>query len=315
MSGMNTTVVFLIFNRPECSARTFAEIRRTRPGRLLVVADGPRENREGEAEACAETRRIVDDGVDWPCDVLRNYATTNLGCAQRVSSGLTWAFSVVEEAIVLEDDCLPDPSFFWYCDELLEKYRDDARIGQICGTPFVTQKLDRSTSYVFSRYGPIWGWATWRRAWRHYDLHLSNWPELRESGGLAGAVHSNVELKWRANLYDAIHHGPPTTWDFQWGYAKITQSMLSAVPTRNLIENIGCGAGATHTTDARTTFERGSMPSPLIHPPCVLPDPQFDELFSAHCRSTIVSRLRGRIGRLRRRLRSAASGNDRNPSP
>jgi len=281
---LNTPVVFLIFNRPDCTARTFAEIRKAQPRQLLVVADGPRPGHSPDVAACAEVRRIVDEGVDWPCAVQRDYSESNLGCAQRVASGLTWVFSLVEEAIVLEDDCLPDPTFFPYCEELLVRYRHDTRVGQICGTPLITASVERDTSYVFSRYGPIWGWASWRRAWKYYDLKLRDWPQLRAVGGLASVIHSRAELRWRTNLYDSLHADSPGTWDFQWGYAKISQSMLSVIPCRNLIENIGFGEGATHTHGKRASgFPLEAVKMPFVHPHWVLPDAHFDERYSQSC--------------------------------
>lgn len=158
-----TAIVFLIFNRPEETARTFAAIKAARPSTLLVVADGPRLDRAGEQELCARTRTVID-GVDWPCEVLRNFADANIGCGRRVSSGLDWAFSQVDEAVILEDDCLPDPSFFPYCDELLERYRTDERIMMVSGNNFQNGASRTWDSYYFSRLPHCWGWATWRRA-------------------------------------------------------------------------------------------------------------------------------------------------------
>ena len=143
---MITPVAFVVFNRPACTARTLAAIRQAQPPRLLVIADGPRPAHPDDVKLCADVRNIVDEGVDWPCEVERNYAVGNLGCALRVSSGLTWAFSRAERLVVIEDDCLPDPSFFWFCDELLGRYADDTRIGQICGCPRYFSTIDRSTT-------------------------------------------------------------------------------------------------------------------------------------------------------------------------
>jgi hypothetical protein len=300
-------VVFLMFNRPDCTARSFAEIRRARPAQLLVVADGPRPGHPSDAVRCAETRRIVDEGVDWPCEVRRNYSDRNLGCAERVSSGLTWAFSIAEEVIVIEDDCLPDFTFFTFCEELLARYRHDSRIGQICGTPFIVPKLERDTSYIFSRYGPIWGWASWRRAWQHYDLRLSDWPALRAKRALSSVIYSTAELRWRTRLYDSLHAGPPGTWDFQWGYAKITQSMLSVIPCKNLISNIGFGSDATHPVNSDGGFPRSAMQSQLLHPKWILPDPAFDATFSRRCSSSVLSEFRGKLGRAKRILLNAVS--------
>jgi hypothetical protein len=274
-------VAFLIFNRPDCTARTFAAIREARPPRLLVVADGPRANRPGEDVKCRETRRIIDEGVDWPCEVERNYSPVNLGCAERVAGGLDWAFSRADWLIVVEDDCLPDPSFFRFCDQLLERYADDQRIGQICGSPFICDQLDRPTSYIFSRYGPIWGWASWARAWKYYSLTLESWPEVERSGNFRSFIPDPFERRSRRKTYNGLHHGPRSTWDLQWGYAKMANSMLSIIPTRSMIENIGFGADATHTfTQNGPALTRGRMPDTLVHPTNILADAAFNDLFS-----------------------------------
>jgi hypothetical protein len=284
-------VAFLVFNRPECTARTFAAIREARPPRLLVVADGPRANRPGEDVKCRETRRIIDEGVDWPCEVERNYSPVNLGCAERVAGGLDWAFSRSDRLIVVEDDCLPDASFFRFCDQLLERYADDQRIGQICGSPFICDRLERSTSYIFSRYGPIWGWASWARAWKHYSLTLESWPEIKRSGNFRSFIPDPFERRSRRKIYDGLHRGPRSSWDLQWGYAKMANSMLSIIPTRSMIENIGFGADATHTVSQnQSTLTRGSMPDSLIHPNNILADAEFDERFSNKAQSNAWQR-------------------------
>jgi hypothetical protein len=175
---LSTPVAFLIFNRATTTERVFAEIARAKPRQLLLIADGPRPDREEEADRCAATRAIVDQ-VNWDCQVLKNYADCNLGCKKRVSSGLDWVFRNVEEAIILEDDCLPHPTFFRFCQEMLEKYRSDTRIMQICGFNALYEQQSLPYSYYFSKFGPIWGWASWRRAWEHYDVDMKLWPLVK----------------------------------------------------------------------------------------------------------------------------------------
>ncbi len=175
------TTVFLIFNRPAETFRVFDAIREARPEKLLIVADGPRPTRPGEAALCNETREVLDR-VDWSCQVLSNFAETNMGCGRRVASGLDWAFEQVEEAIILEDDCLPDSSFFPYCGELLERYRADERIMMISGNNFQNGASRTADSYYFSQLPHCWGWATWRRAWRHYDFVMQDWRGGRNRG-------------------------------------------------------------------------------------------------------------------------------------
>ncbi len=153
---VETPVAFLVFNRPDLTARVFAEIAKVRPKKLLVVADGPRPKRPEDSEKCAAVRSIIDQ-ADWDCEVLKNYSDTNLGCRHRVSSGLNWVFDTVDRAIILKDDVLPHPTFFRFCDELLDRYADDERVGAICGCNFQDGMKRGPCSYYFSRYNHVWG--------------------------------------------------------------------------------------------------------------------------------------------------------------
>lgn len=241
---LTTPVAFLIFNRPELTATVFAAIARARPRRLLVVADGPRNDEE--AEACERTRAVVRS-VDWDCEVLTNFAERNLGCKRRVSSGLDWVFERVEEAIILEDDCLPAPSFFPFCAELLERYREDERVMHVGGDNFQRGASRTEAGYYFSRYSHIWGWASWRRAWRHYDVEMRTWPESRPL--IRGLFADTAEADFWADIFDRVHAGEIDTWDYQWLYACWSQSGLAVVPRVNLVSNLGFGPGATHTRE------------------------------------------------------------------
>jgi hypothetical protein len=245
---LTTPVAFLVFNRPDTTQRVFDEIRRARPPKLLVVADGPHANRAGEAEKCEDVRAIVDT-VDWPCEVLKNYSEVNLGCKVRMSSGLDWVFEQVEETIILEDDCLPHPSFFQFCQELLEIYRHDLRIAQISGGNYQFGLRRNCDSYYFSKYNHVWGWASWRNRWQgNYDVNMAHWPKIRDEGWLLDMLCSKTELASWTEIFDKVHEGNIDTWDFQWTFACWLQGRLTVLPNNNLISNIGFGADATHTT-------------------------------------------------------------------
>ncbi len=280
---MKTPVAFIVFNRLECARSTLETIRRAQPPRLLVIADGPRLNRPDDAEKCAAVRRLIAEGIDWPCDVELNYAPKNLGCAERLATGITWAFSRSERLVILEDDCLPDPTFFTFCDELLELYANDTRVGQISGCPMFFSEITRLSSYVFSRYGSIWGWASWRRAWDYYDMKIRSWPTFRSLGALDAVVHSRAEHKKRERLYNEMHEKQIfDSWDYQWGYAKFTQGLLSVVPCQNLIENTGFGLDGTHYgPEDKFELRRFSMQWPLRHPEFVISDLAFDRDYGA----------------------------------
>lgn len=296
-----TPVVFLVFNRPDVTRRVFAEIAKAQPARLFVVADGPRQNRAGEKERCEAVRKIFDD-VDWDCELLTNYSDTNMGCAPRVASGIDWAFANTEEAIVLEDDCLPHPTFFRFCDEMLEKYRDDERIMTISGDNFQFGKKRWDYSYYFSRYVHVWGWATWRRAWQHFDLHMSNWPMVREGNWLDSILEDRREARFWAQSFEQAFRGKSTAWSYQWILACWLRSGLSILPNVNLISNIGFGGEATHTGSKNKTAEMSveEMRFPLLHPPVLIRDSLADKraarlFFRPSILSQAKSRAKGLI--------------------
>ena len=270
---LEVPVVLLVFNRPDTTERVFAEIARARPLKLLVIADGPRANRPGEAERCAKTRAIIDR-VDWQCDVLLNYSDSNLGCRDRVASGIDWVFEQVPEAIFLEDDCLPHPTFFAFCEQLLDRYRHDERVSQIGGTNFQFRRTSIGASYYFSRYNHIWGWASWRRAWQNYDRGSSIWPEMRDNDWLAAAIQDPKERSYWTKIFDAVHAGKIDTWDYQWNLSSWAQGMVSVIPAVNLVSNIGFGSDATHTrgTSIYANMATEPMQFPLRHPRVVLPN-------------------------------------------
>ncbi|PPD37079.1 MAG: hemolytic protein HlpA-like protein [Methylomonas sp.] len=264
---LNTAVAFIIFNRPDTTERVFAEIAKAKPPKLLVIADGPRLDRPGEAEKCHAARAIIER-VDWPCEVLTNYSETNLGCKNRVASGLDWVFEQVPEAIILEDDCLPEPSFFRFCEELLDRYRDDERIALISGDNFQFGKKYGESSYYFSMYNHIWGWASWRRAWRYYDKDIRNWPKLRDSGWLKIQAQSIRQREYWQHAFQGVYTGKIDTWDYQWTFTVWSQNMISILPNVNLISNIGFGSDATHTTSINiySNMKTQSIEFPLCHP-------------------------------------------------
>lgn len=303
---LRTPVAFIIFNRPESTARVFAAIAKAMPAKLLVIADGPRDNRPGEAERCAATRRILDS-VDWPCEVLTNFAPHNLGCRRRVSSGIDWVFSVVPEAIFLEDDCLPDPTFFRFCEEMLDRYRSDERVMHIGGANFQRGAASSRSSYYFSRHFHVWGWASWRRAWRHYDVDMRAWPSVRVAGRLADVFPSVDERRTLEPLYDRVFSGTLDTWDIQWTLASRLQNGLAIVPGNNLISNIGFGGHATHTSDPGhpvANMETSPVTFPLTHPVVMLPDGRADDRTTATFRTSISRRARSLLFRLWYRYRN-----------
>jgi hypothetical protein len=300
LPALRTPVVFLVFNRPDCTARSLAAIRAARPAKLYVVADGPRAGRPGEAALCGQVRALVEEGVDWPCEVVRDYAPANLGLAQRVSSGLDAVFARESEAIILEDDCVPDPTFFPFCAELLERYRDEPRVAQISGCTFQDEGGQNPASYYFSRYPHCWGWATWSRAWRHYDHAMTAWPDSRGTAWLDALIPEPAERRMWESCFDATAAGRVDSWAYRWTLAVWRHGSLSIQPYRNLVANIGFGAGATHTHGHNPAASPPVLPMrfPLVHPASLAQDAAADERTSRR-----VFRPAALLTRLARRLR------------
>lgn len=242
--SLSTPIAFLIFNRPDLTEIVFQAIAQARPKQLLVVADGSRFSEE--AEKCNKTRDIVRQ-VDWDCEVFTNFSDTNLGCKKRISSGLDWVFSTVEEAIILEDDCLPHPSFFSFCQNLLEYYRFDTRVMHISGNNFQAGKSRTNSSYYFSKYSHIWGWASWRRAWQYFDVDLQFWAEFKRQNLLSQICEDPQEIRYWTKVFDQTAAGKIDNWDSQWLFACWAQSGLSILPNVNLVTNLGFRSDATHT--------------------------------------------------------------------
>jgi hypothetical protein len=311
---LRTPVAFLIFNRPDTTATVFAAIAKARPATLLVVADGPRGSRPGEDELCAAARAIIDR-VDWPCQVHTNFSDHNLGCRRRVSSGIDWVFSLVEEAIFLEDDCLPDPTFFPFCEQMLDRYRTDSRVMHIGGTNFQGGARVGEESYYFSRHVHVWGWASWRRAWRHYDVGMAAWAWARKTGRMSDILTTPMERRSFTSLFDRVASGEVDTWDTQWTVACRSQNALSIVPSRNLVSNIGFRGDATHTPDPGhpvATMRTYPLDLPLTHPPYVMADTAADERTTSVFRPTWYRRARSLVFRLLHAARSARSAPPRN---
>lgn len=265
-------VLFLVFNRPDTTARVFETIRQARPPRLYVGADGPRAGREGEAARCEEVRRIAT-AVDWPCEVNTLFRDDNLGCKIAISEAINWFFGKEEKGIILEDDCLPDHTFFRFCNELLIYYEHDDRIMTISGNNFLKNEYEIYESYYFSKHFSCWGWASWRRSWNLYDRDLNNLDSsiLR---GVSILSDGNPYFKsyWKRILNDC-RQGINSSWAYpmslscfyQYGLGK---TVLNVFPKINMVSNIGFGENATHTTDTSTNLAQSSnsLRFPLVHP-------------------------------------------------
>lgn len=315
MLPFDIPIGLFIYNRPNYTGRVFDAIRGISPKRLIVVADGAK-NPE-DARNC-ELARSLTERVDWPCDVRRFYSDANLGCKRRVSTGLAEVFDLHEQAIILEDDCVPHPTFFPYAAELLDRYRYDERITTISGDCFLKPRTPHS--YAFTRFPLIWGWATWRRAWRQYDLSMRSWTAIRQTGWPAEILGSRAAALFFRPMLDGVADGLVDTWDTQWLYSSWLHNGYAIVPARNLITNIGSGRDATHTMNPSDLMELPTEPidSQLIHPDDVSVDPALERRlmrmvyhFSYYrlsrnmVRSHLPKSLQTLVDRLMQRLRRA----------
>lgn len=276
-------VALFVFNRPQPTAKVYERIRAAQPKRLLVIADGPRASRPDDAALCEATRQIVS-APDWPCELLTSFSDVNLGCRNRMSSGLDWVFLHCSEAIILEDDCVPDPSFFGFCSSMLSRYRDDQRIVHVSGDNYQGGRHRGDASYFFSRYSLTWGWATWRRAWRHYDVNISYWPALQKERWLESFLDIPEEVRYWETIFDRLYRGEIDTWDYQWLLACWREGGLSIHPNENLVTNIGAGPDATHLKDGHSTI---GVPTKtmeaLVHPAQVIRNQEADRfMFEMH---------------------------------
>lgn len=269
-------ILLIAFNRPDTTDRVLTLLRALRPERLYVACDGPRPDRPADGPRCAEVRRLVQASIDWPCRLHTLLRETNLGCREGVSSAIDWFFEQEEEGIILEDDILPDPSFFPYCRELLERYRHDERVGAIAANNHQRRPPADGSSYRFSIYAHVWGWASWRRAWRHYDARLAGWPAFRDQGWLEQLGGAPLARVWGPWL-EQLAAGWIDTWDMVWQLSCWQQGYLTCLPAVELVENIGFGGEATHTLDERSPLgPRGTLALPLVHPAVIQADRRRD---------------------------------------
>lgn len=310
---LDTPVLLMVFNRPRVTRRTFEAVRAARPSRLLVVADGPRPHHPEDVALCREVREIVSE-VDWECTLETKVAERNLGLEANVELGLDWAFERVDRAIVLEDDCVPHPTFFAYCEELLERYADDPRVWMVAAdNKGVDRAMFEGRSYAFSSWASVWGWATWADRWhahrelfdrdhagaedratlvpRTADAHRVR-PALPRPGSLATEAGKR-HFTFVSTTVDGDRYG----WDHHFWVTVMSEGGLCATPAYNLVENDGYGEDATHTRAAKEPMPAEPMPFPLVHPDAVALDPAVEAELEL-----ILLRIDGRLSRMVRRV-------------
>ena len=280
-NALKTSVLFLVFNRIDTTKKVFESIKRAKPSRLYIAADGPREACIGENEIVESVRQYILANIDWNCDVKTLFRDKNLGCKIAVSSAITWFFENEEEGIILEDDCCPSQSFFWFCEELLNLYKNDMRVWNIGGFKPSFLKGDRF-SYNFSRYTHIWGWASWADRWNHYDVTISKYSDNSNLLKKYEFFREDYENNSRIKILNKVLSGDIDTWDYQWNFTIRINNGLSIRPTVNLVSNLGFGNNATNTKRNYKHMINTSneIKIPLKHPEFIVPYKIDDNKFS-----------------------------------
>lgn len=273
----HSAILFIIFNRPDTTKRVFEKIREARPPRLYIAADGPRQSKPADTDACEQARAAAGP-IDWPCQLTTLYRKENLGCKEAVSTAIDWFFQHEEEGIILEDDCLASPEFFSFCDTLLTYYRHDTRVRHICGCNFQFGQQRGPASYYFSRLTHVWGWASWRRAWHNYDKNLSNYAPDEIANALTNIFDDPLIVERWSHIASELRNNRINTWDYQLALINLLQNGLCIIPNANLITNIGFGPNATHTANdgARYANIPHDLLPPLSHPNHYLPHKDAD---------------------------------------
>jgi len=272
-------ILLIVFNRPGTTSKVFSVIRETKPGRLYIAADGPRPGIQSDLAACASVREIVSN-IDWPCENKFLFHENNLGCRDSMITAITWLFTHEEMGIILEDDCLPIHSFFLYCKELLDRYKDNENIMHIGGNNFQNGKTRGEASYYFSAFSHIWGWATWRRAWNLYDKQVDGLQDLLQKKCLDRIFKSAIDRQYWTMIFELIRRGEISIWDYQWQFSIWHNGGLCISPNNNLVTNIGFGDAATHTKNIYSWLANlysTNISIPLIHPIIIQRDLAADD--------------------------------------
>ncbi|QNJ12215.1 hypothetical protein [Synechococcus sp. M16.1] len=278
-----TPVLLLLFNRPKETQQVIDALQVVRPSKIYVAIDGPRKNNEKDIKLISEVESIIEN-INWSCNIRTLKRVNNVGCKNAVSDAIDWLFNNEEEAIIIEDDCLPSESFFFFCEKMLAKYRHDSRIAQICG--FNPLNIDRAMKYdyFYSYLGSVWGWATWKRAWQNYDISMHDWPDIMSKNQLQYQYISSLLRNQRYIAYEKTYNGKISTWDYQWAYTRAINNQLCVIPSKSLIKNLGCNDDGTNIKRKPRWLESNVCNEidcdRLISPPNMLPNVKYEKRFS-----------------------------------
>lgn len=267
LNPFKTAVLFLVFNRLETTKKVFESIRRIKPPALYIASDGARTSKKGEDKVVDEVKQYILSNIDWECDVNTLFREDNLGCKYAVSSAIDWFFKNEEMGIILEDDCVPSQSFYYYCEDLLYKFKDDKRVWHISGSNFQDGRTRGEADYYFSHYNHVWGWASWANRWQSYDVEMNNF-KYENRAVLQRLWHHPMIQRYWFRAFKATYLKQVDTWDYQWTYVCWLNNGLSISPNKNLVKNIGFGPEATHTTNTKNkvaNMETFDISLPIKH--------------------------------------------------
>ncbi len=250
--GFDVPILLITFNRPANAQKVFAAIKSMRPSKLYIFSDAPREGNEEDKSNVEECRNLLTE-IDWDCDVQKKFESKNLGCGRGVCSAISWAFESTEKLIILEDDCIPHSSFFPFCKYMLDKYEKAEKVMHIAGTRWNDELNSGEGDHFFSRIGHIWGWATWKRAWKLYDYNLTTLKKKVDRELLKKGLNGRIQAQYWLDCFFHVykHNGSKliNTWDYQWQYTLFKNEGLAVVPNVNLVSNIGLQGVHTNASD------------------------------------------------------------------
>lgn len=266
--SLKTPILLIIWKRPELTRKVINAVKAVNPAKLYVACDGARENRLDEFDLVLKTKDVVEQTVDWPCEVHYRYSDYNQGCAYGVSNAISWFFEHEEEGIILEDDCVPHSLFFDYCGVMLERYRNNPKVMHIGGVSYHSISKISLGDYYYSRYGHIWGWATWRRAWRLFELQIVD--DTDQINDTIKIFSTTRQKKYWFQIFTQQRDTPIDTWDYSWQYTILKNKGYCIYPSYTMVDNIGFGIDATHTPSAPKIMPKSNY------------NPKFNQAFRAN---------------------------------
>lgn len=217
---------------------------------IYINSDGCEfsESKSKQKDKIIQTRNSILKNIDWECKVHLKFNNKNLGCKQSVISGINWLFENEESGIILEEDCIPNESFFHFCAALLAKYENNKDIGCITGVNFQNGQKVSNSSYYFSKYNHCWGWATWKKSWDLFDADMSFWPIMQNQKNWSiDPLMRKEERKYWVDIFESSYQNYFDSWAYPWLASLWYRNKLTITPEYNLVSNVGFDGLATHT--------------------------------------------------------------------